>query len=108
MKFGKFKKGGGGKLQEYIPQGHGEKSGEYTSNSSLNNSFNYDKSPKKFLHWNNYKNIYNIACSKLVRNVSSIFEINSDETLPLTNKPDSVVKKTLGIERESLVIQLPR
>lgn len=82
----KYKPGGGGKPQPYIPAGNGERSGEYS---------NKDKGqpkPTRRRAVRNRRGLFNPYSSKLVRTVKDIYSVSKSFDLKLTGKANSVIK----------------
>lgn len=84
-----LKKGGGGKLQPFVPSGNGDKSGEYTS-TTHNALDKYNCNIKIVPGKHNYLN------SKLVGRVEEHFISWRGKSLPITQKPNSVVAKVVN------------
>ncbi len=85
-----LKKGGGGKLQPFVPSGNGDKSGEYTS-TTHNALDKYNCNIKIVPGEHNYLK------SKLVGRVEEHFICGEGKRLPKTNNPNSVAIKLVNM-----------
>jgi len=84
-----LKKGGGGKLQPFVPSGNGDKSGEYTS-TTHNALDKYNCNIKIVPGKHNYLN------SKLVGRVEEHFVIWEQRKIPVTLNPNSVAIRVVN------------
>ena len=81
-----YKPGGGNKPQPYIPAGNGEKSGQYTDS-------HFQQSNRKLCLYKNRRYKCNYMNSSLVKRVSRYATVSEHGSIPVTHRPNSVIKK---------------